>query len=171
MVKVTFNAAALSSPGHQTCQLQSAGASRNLHPWGSPRSFSSFQQLWTHTAMGSAMGSEQSMGNHRATALRTDCRVHFLRPFQSLLIGQTEVLGHGLGRRPAHCQSLFKHCRALTQCHNHYYFSLCSVTVELFGHTAHECHRSVHTKQKEPKTAVQGVTTKSKLKVTQHKIS
>lgn len=95
------------------------------------------------------------MGSHRATAQSTDCKVHlhFLRPFQSPLIGQIEVIGHGLERRPGHCQSLFKHWKALIQSHNHYYFSLSSVTVELFGPTAYECHRSVHTKQQEPITA------------------
>lgn len=113
------------------------------------------------------------MGSHRATAQSTDCKVHlhFLRPFQSPLIGQIEVIGHGLERRPGHCQSLFKHWKALIQSHNRYYFSLSSVTVELFGPTAYECHKSVHTKQQEPITAAQVATTKSKLKMPQHKIS
>lgn len=110
-------------------------ASRHFHPCGSPRAFSSFQQFCTYTGMD--LNSQQSMGNHRATALRTDCKVHlhFLRPFQSFLIGQIEVLGHGLGRRPGHCQSLFKHWRALIQSHNHYYFSLCSLRVVIWTHS------------------------------------
>lgn len=122
--------------------------------------------------MGSAMGPQQSMANHRATALRTmQGSPPFPRAFPIIPHSTNRSPWPWTGEKTSSLQSLLKHCRALTQCHKHYYFSLCSVTVELSGPTAHECHRSVHTKQKEPKTAAQEATTKSKLKVSQHKMS